>query len=56
MSQRPAHCKGCILWHRAGHPKGSQNEKYNSWCCNFGKPAKDAEAHCRNVGGKKEAS
>jgi len=46
---RPKHCKGCKMYHDAGHKTGSKygNSNYNSWCCKFGKPAKDAIGECK---------
>lgn len=47
-SSPPKHCKGC-----PSHWKhGLRDGKHNNWCCKFGKPALEAEAHCRNTNSK----
>lgn len=52
--KRPQHCKGCILFHNAGHPKESKNERFNAWCIGAGKLANKAVGFCKTHGLKKE--
>ena len=46
--KQPDHCKGCLSWHNAGHSSQNHNyQKYNSWCCKYGKPASKAVGRCQ---------
>ena len=57
MHKQPEHCKGCVFWHKAGHPKDSTAlAKYNNWCCKLGKPANKALGECKLRGFRKNAS
>ena len=55
-STQPTHCKGCPLWHRAGHPKGSKYAtiRENNWCCKYGTTAQKAVSICLQQNGKPE--
>lgn len=47
------HCKHCIHFHNAGHPKNSTLKKYNSWCSWHGTTTKRAIGHCKQNNAKK---
>ncbi len=50
---RPDHCKGCTAFHTAGRTNPTAElKKYNSWCCQFGKPASKVVGHCINTNSK----
>ena len=43
-------CKQCTsFWNH-----GIKDNKHDRWCCRFGKPAPQAFAHCKVVGGFKQ--
>lgn len=54
--KRPDHCKGCTVFHSAGHPKGSKlhGSVYDAWCPKYGKPAASAVGECKLKKGKQE--
>lgn len=42
------HCRDCKFHYNAGHPKNVLLAKrYNDWCTQAGKTAKDAIGHCK---------
>jgi hypothetical protein len=50
------HCKDCISHHNAGHhsTRGiTPWKKYNDWCCQYSKKAKDSIGECKLKNGKK---
>lgn len=56
--KRPKHCKDCLLWHCAGHKRGSRLErsKYQNWCCEFGQFAPKVVTQCIRQGKKRIGS
>jgi hypothetical protein len=47
LGKKPRHCKGCLSFHSAGHPKNSPYVIYNAWCCSMGAPAYKAVGWCK---------
>ncbi len=47
--QKPKHCNGCKFHHSAGRRirATQKRDKYNSWCCHYGKPALQAVGRCK---------